>query len=75
MIRCAWCDGIVWPWQDTAPRIFGGKIAEMHLACAADSIVIEVKAINERMAARAQEVARSLQRKSQTPPITSTRNY
>jgi hypothetical protein len=75
MIRCAWCDGLVWPWQDTAPRIFNHKIVEMHLSCAADSIVEEVKAINERMATRAQEIARSLQRQSQTRPISESRDY
>lgn len=75
MIRCAWCDGIVWPWQDTAPRIFGGRITEMHLPCAAESIVIEVRQINERMAERAEEIARSIQRQSQTPHITGVRDY
>lgn len=75
MIRCAWCDGIVWPWQDTAPRIFNGEVGEMHLGCAAASIVVEVRAINRKLAERAEEIARSLQRQSQTRPITELRDY
>ena len=75
MIRCAWCDRLVWPWQDTAPRIFNGKISEMHLVCAADSIMIEVRAINRKLAERAEEIARSLQRQSQAPPLSRARCY
>ena len=73
MIRCAWCDGIVWPWQDTVPRIFGGKIAEMHLACAADSIAIEVREIRKELAHNAEEIARTLSQKHEG--LTKTKAY
>lgn len=73
VIKCAWCGGLVWPWQDTAPRIFNGKIVEMHLACAAYSIVIEVKAINRKLAKRAEEIARQLAHNYE--PLTKTKAY